>query len=323
MKVLQHSLLFASAFLLTTPARLFAQVDSLPPPSIDRAWSMLASAAAPDKSENDRIQAMAALGTMGVDPRAENLIGKAITGKDMDVRTAAILAADKTKNPQLIEELRAALDDPEPQVAYAAAVTLWKMHDSSGEDLLLAVVAGDQKTKPGMIARQKHKAAQDLHSPTTIAKLGIEHGAGFFLGPFGFGAKAVEFIHKNGGNPDRGAAVDLLAQEHTEEVHQALLDALTDKDFVVRAAAAKGLAQWPGKDTADHLRPLFDDDRTAVRLTAAAAFIRVYDPHPSPEKEPAEPHVIREVAPHPEPSLHPGEPAPADLAAPPTQPQPR
>jgi hypothetical protein len=176
-----------------------------------------------------------------------------------------------------------------------------------------------------MIAKEKHQAAKDLHSPGTLAKLGIEHGAGYFLGPFGFGVKAVEFIHKNGGNIERGAAVDLLAEEHTEEVHQALLDALTDKDFVVRAAAAKGLAQWPGKDTADHLRPLFDDDRTAVRLTAAAAYIRVYDPHPSPEKEATAPHVIREVPPHPQPSLHPGETPPAvqEAPAPPDQPAPK
>src|ERR1700722_14629915 len=85
-----------------------AQQTPLPPPSIDRAWSMLASAAAPDKSQNDRIQALAALGTMGADPRAEHLIGDAIVGKDMDVRTAAILAADKSKDPQLITRLRAA-----------------------------------------------------------------------------------------------------------------------------------------------------------------------------------------------------------------------
>ena len=114
----------ALAFATLTCAH--AQQTALPPPSIDRAWSMLTSNAAPDKSQNDRIQALAALGTMGADPRAEHLIGDAIVGKDMDVRTAAILAADKSKNPQLIDRLRMALDDPDPQVAYAAATTLWK-----------------------------------------------------------------------------------------------------------------------------------------------------------------------------------------------------
>ena len=100
---------------------------------------------------------------------------------------AAILAADKSaKDPQLITRLRAALDDPDPQVAYAAATTLWKMHDSSGEDLLLAVAAGDAHDKLGMIKAEKHKAAKDLHSPGALAKIPLAfpmQGSGFFLGP--------------------------------------------------------------------------------------------------------------------------------------------
>jgi HEAT repeat protein len=294
-------------------AAAHGQQTSLLPPSIDRAWSMLASSAAPDKSQNDRIQALAALGTMGADPRAEHIIGDAIVGKEMDVRTAAILAADKSKNPQLITRLRAALDDPDPQVAYAAATTLWKMHDSSGEDLLLAVVAGDTHDKLGMIKTEKHKAAKDLHSPSALAKIGIDQGAGFFLGPFGFGVKAIEFVHKNGGDPGRAAAVDMLAEEHTETVHEALVYALTDKDFAVRAAAAKALGDWPGDATAEKLRPLFDDDKLAVRLTAAASYIRVFEPHPSPEAEKKMPHTIREVPPKTEPGL---ESAPAQTPAP-------
>jgi len=289
------------------------QETPLPPPSIDRAWSMLASSAAPDKSQNDRIQALAALGTMGADPRAEHIIGDAIVGKDMDVRTAAILAADKSKNPQLITRLRAALDDPDPQVAYAAATTLWKMHDSSGEDLLLAVAAGDARDKLGMIKAEKHKAAKELHSPGALVRIGIVQGSGFFLGPFGFGVKAIDYIHKNGGDPGRAAAVDMLAEEHNETVHEALVDALADKDFAVRAAAAKGLGDWHGNDTAEKLRPLFDDDKLAVRLTAAAAYIRVFEPHPSPEAEKKAPHTIREVPPRPEPGL---EPAPGQTPAP-------
>jgi HEAT repeat protein len=288
------------------------------PPSIDRAWSMLASSAAPDKSQNDRIQALAALGTMGADPRAEHIIGDAIVGKDMDVRTAAILAADKSRDPQLITRLRAALDDPDPQVAYAAATTLWKMHDSSGEDLLLAVAAGDTHDKLSMIKAQKHKAAKDMHSPGTLARIGIVEGSGFFLGPFGFGVKAIDYIHKNGGDPGRAAAVDMLAEEHTETVHEALVYALTDKDLAVRAAAAKALGDWPGDATAEKLRPLFDDDKLAVRLTAAAAYIRVYEPHPSPEAEKKTPHTIREVPPKSEPGLEPAAtetPAPVEREA--------
>src|SRR6185312_12315185 len=174
-----RSAIFGAIVCFITLSAVQAQQAPLPPPSIDRAWSMLASAAAPDKS----------------------------------------------KNPQLITRLRAALDDPDPQVAYAAATTLWKMHDSSGEDLLLAVAAGDAHDKLGMIKAEKHKAAKELHSPGALVKIGIMQGSGFFLGPFGFGVKAIDYIHKNGGDPGRAAAIDMLAEEHTETVHEALIDA--------------------------------------------------------------------------------------------------
>ena len=187
------------------------------------------------------------------------------------------------------------------------------MHDSSGEDLLLAVAAGDTHDKLGRIKAEKHKAAKELHSPGALVRIGIVQGSGYFLGPFGFGVKAIDYIHKNGGDPGRAAAVDLLAEEHTETVHEALVYALADKDFAVRAAAAKGLGDWPGNDTAEQLRPLFDDDKLAVRLTAAAAYIRVFEPHPSPEAEKKTPHVIRELPPKTEPGL---QPSPAETAAP-------
>jgi hypothetical protein len=247
-----------------------------------RAWDMLTEYSSTAKPTSDRVQAMAALGSMGLDPRAAHLIGEAITGKEMDVRTAAVLAAAQTKNPQLIPKLREALDDNEPQVAYAAATVLWKMHDYSGEDLLLAVVSGDAHDKLGLLKKERHKAAHDLHSPGAMTRIALVQGSGYFLGPFGFGVKAIDFIHKNGGDPGRGAAVDLLAEEHSQTIHDALVDALSEHDVAVRAAAARGLGKWPGRETAKLLQPLFDDDKAAVRLTAAAAYIRVLDPHPAP-----------------------------------------
>ncbi len=279
-----HSLMLGILFQACTGS--FAQAPTqpalMPEVGVDRAWSLLAQYANPDKSSEDRIQALAALGTMGSDARAAKLIGEAVTGHDMDVRTAAVLAAAETQNPALIPKLQAALDDEQPQVAYAAASTLWKLHDDSGEDLLLAVVSGDRKDKLGFIAKEKHKAAKEMHSPAALAKIGIQQGAGFFLGPFGFGVKAIFLIKKNGGDPDRAAAVDLLAQRHTETVHAALVDALDDHDVAVRAAAARGLSQWPGPETAKLLLPLFNDDKLAVKLTAAAAYIRMVEPHPTP-----------------------------------------
>lgn len=263
--------------------------DAPPPPQSGSAaddaalaWHMLEKNAAPDKSAHDRIQALAALGTLGKDERAAKLIGDAIVGHNFEVRIAAILAAGLSKNPALIPALKQALDDDNPQVAYTAAVTLWNMHDYSGEDLLLAVAEGDRKAKPGLLKSSEHKASKDLHNPKKLALIGINESAGYFIGPFGVGLKAIEYADKNSGAGPRAAAVDTIAQQHTEAVRSALIADLTDPEPAIRAAAAKGLGNWPGPESARELYPLFGDTHLAVRLTAAASYLKVLQSAPEP-----------------------------------------
>jgi len=251
-------------------------------PNEIRAWSMLTDAAKPGQSAHDRVQAMAALGTMGNDERAARLIEEGFTAKDYDVRTAAVLAAGLTRNPKLIEPLQRVLDDDNAQVALAAATTLWKMHDYSGQDLMVAVALGDAKYKPGLIKSQKHKAAKDLHSPKTMAMIAINGSSGYFLGPFGVGLKAIEYLNKDSGAAPRAAVVDQLAHQHTDEVHDVLIQDLTDPEPAVRAAAAKGLGRWPDAETEKQMLPMFGDNKLAVRLTAAATYLRALHNIPTP-----------------------------------------
>lgn len=239
-----------------------------------RAWNILTDAAKPGQNAHDRVQAMAALGTMGNDERAARLIEEGFTAKDYDVRTAAVLAAGLTKNPKLIEPLQRVLDDDNPQVALAAATTLWKMHDYSGQDLMTAVALGETKGKPGLIKSQKHKAAKDLHSPKTMSLIAINGASGYFLGPFGVGLKAIEYLDKNSGAAPRAAVIDQLAKQHTDEVHDVLIQDLTDPEPAVRAAAAKGLGRWTDEETEKQMLPMFGDNKLAVRLTAAATYLR-------------------------------------------------
>jgi HEAT repeat protein len=271
------------------PSEPVAQPPVQPSPSTQsfepneiRAWSLLTESVAPGRSSHDRIQALAALGTMGNNDRAAKLIGDAIVDHESDVRIAAILAAGLTKNPALIPRLRQALDDDNPQVAYTAAITLWKMQDTSGQDLLAAVALGDRKAKPGLIKSEKHKADKDLHSPKTLAMIAVNQGSGYFLGPFGVGLKAIEMVDKNSGAATRAAAIGQLAQQHSDEVRETLIQDLTDAEPAVRAAAAKGLGRWPGEDTEKQLAPMFGDNKLAVRLTAAAAYLRALDNIPTP-----------------------------------------
>ncbi len=287
-------LLFATAILFAVPL-LAAQnqqptgTDGDMPPiarpehdspsvDIDTAWSMLTSAVTDTKHDVLRIQAVAALGNIGTSPRAAKLILDAMHDPDLDVRTAAVLAAGQTPaayaKRSFTMELRTLLDDKEPQVAVAAASTLWKMGDHSGEDILVAVAAGERKASAGLMDSTRHTITTDLHNPSTIARIGALQGASMLLGPFGFGITAYEYIHKNGADSSRPLAIELLSQSKTKPIHDELISALADKDVGVRAAAAKALGDYHDEETAAAIANLFYDSKPPVRLTAAAAYLR-------------------------------------------------
>ena len=104
------------------------------------------------------------------------------------------------------------------------------------------------------------------------------------LGPFGFGLSAFNYIHKSGGDLSRASAIEAISQEKIEPVHKALIDALEDKDLVVRAAAAKALVDYHDNETQRSLYALLNDPKHPVRLTAAAAYLRTTGV-PGPEEE--------------------------------------
>jgi hypothetical protein len=273
--------------------------DDLPPPAhnpdaspsqqADEAWSMLTTAVTDPKHVETRIQGLAALGTMGANPRSLAKIASALSDKELDVRTAAILAAGQTKSRNLTTNLRALLDDKEPQVAFTAAVTLWKMNDHSGEDILVAVADGDRSANPNMVKGTRQSIARSLRNPANLARLGALQGAAMLLGPFGFGITAYEYMRKNGGDTARVTAIEQLAEEKTNPIRQELIAALADKDLAVRAAAAKALGSYHDPAVSAELFKLFIDPKPPVRLTAAAAYLNSTQPVAVARKRPAKP----------------------------------
>jgi len=243
------------------------------------AWKTLTTALDDPKHPDVRIQALAALGTLGNNARAENLITATMKDPDFDVRTASILAAGQTKDSNLTTPIRNMLDDNEPQVAFTAATTLWKMNDHSGEDILVAVVNGDRKATASLRDSTKHTIGKDLHSPATLARIGALQGASMLLGPFGFGVTAYEYMRKNEVDTSRVTAIEQISEEKTAPIRTTLIAALGDKDPAVRAAAAKALGtSYHDKEISDALLPVFDDSKKPVRLTAAAAYINATSP---------------------------------------------
>ncbi len=256
-------------------------------PTSSTAWTMLTDAVRDPRHADLRIQGLAALGNLGSNARSEDLIRHAMTDPDLDVRTAAILSAGQTGNRNLLSPLRGALDDKEPEVAYVAATTLWKMHDRTGEDILIAIMQGERSASPTLINGARHTVIRDLHNPSTLARLGAMQGASFLLGPFGFGITALEYMRKNGGDAARVEALELVAQQQSTPIRGELIDSLSDRDPAVRAAAAKALGQYHDQVAAQALVPALNDPKAPVRLTAAAAFLsatKVTPSEPNPKR---------------------------------------
>ncbi|MDP9037691.1 MAG: HEAT repeat domain-containing protein [Acidobacteriota bacterium] len=271
------------------PVQVALPAAATPEARAGHAWTVLKDAVHDTKHSQTRIQALAALGMLRNEQSAK-LISDGMNDPDLDVRTAAVLAAGQTMDRNLTTDVRALLDDKEPQVAFTSASTLWKMGDRSGEDILMAVVDGDRSASPTLLHGTGHQINRELHNPTALARIGAMQGASMLLGPFGFGITAYEYVRRNGGDLARVSAIELIAQNKTEPIHRELVAALTDKDPAVRAASAKALSDYHDGDTGQALFPLLADPKYPVRLTAAAAYLRTTGvPGPLPMTPPAAP----------------------------------
>lgn len=241
---------------------------------LEQSWKTLTDNVQNGKQLEYKTQALDALSSLGSNARANQLIAAAMKDPNLDLRTAAVLAAGKTKSRALVAPIKALLNDPEPQVVFTAATTLWKQfQDKSGEDILEAVAAGDRKANPSVFNGAKHDMSRTMHSRAALEKIGLETGASLALGPFGFSVAAVEYARKNGADTARVQSVDLLAEVRTQAVHDEMKSAIGDKDPGVRAAALKALGGFHRSADAKAIEPLFDDSKLPVRLAASAAYI--------------------------------------------------
>ena len=263
-----------------------AAADVSTPPSVDEAWSQI-NTALESKNVDTQLQAIAALGLMGNSPKAFTILSAHFDNKEVDVRVASIVAAGETKNANFTTALRSLLDDAEPQVALAAASTLWKLNDRSGEDVLVAIARGERKATGGFFNTGVHNANRTLHNPMALAKLGALQASSILLPPVGIGLGAFHYMKGQGGLSPRVVAIEQLAQDHTDFVRDELIASTTDKDTGVRLAAAEELAKFRGPEVVKALGNLFEDSKLPVRLIACGAYIRVT----TPDTKPA--HVVR------------------------------
>jgi HEAT repeat protein len=196
---------------------------------------------------------------------------------DVSVRIAVVVTLGDFKDNRTIPILKKALQDPVPEVDFAAAKVLYQLHDPEGVQFLLAVVSGESKASSSYLSKEKRSALRMLHTPTKLLIAVGVGAAGFAPVPgLGFGLSSAQGILSAPDSSARAASLLLIGSSRDPTLAEAVGSALSDKEWSVRAAAAHLIAMHPFPKFRENLVPLLDDKKDAVRVRAAAAYIRLH-----------------------------------------------
>src|SRR5580700_9856819 len=254
--------------LLISGTRLIAQPEKT-------AWDVLKPGLV-DTNPLNRRQAVTATGSIGLDPEAIRLVEAALQDHDSLIRATAAAELGEMRSRQSFPALKAALDDPSGEVGFAAAQALWDMGDKTGRGFLEDVVAGQQEATDAGMKGALHRADRLRHDPKAMAVLGAKSASGALLGPFNIGVLAAEQVFKNTRVAARMQALNLLAEDCDTQTQKQLETASTgDKNWAVKAAAAKALGRCGNPDAIPKLEQNLADSNAAVRFMSAAAIIRL------------------------------------------------
>jgi HEAT repeat protein len=231
-----------------------------------------------------RRQAVLALSIVGA--RFVSVLQGMLQDKDVQVRLATVESLADVKSKRATAALRMALDDEVPEVTFAAAKALWGLNDAVGKQELLAVLQGESRSASGVFSKQKRDTLRQMHIPQGILMFAVRQGMGFVPVPYlGLGIASMHAILADPDVSGRAAAALLLANATDQATLDALKDALGDKEWSVRAAAVHSLALRKDPRLKNDLAPLLEDGNQAVRLRAAAGYLRL-SAIAGPAKEP-------------------------------------
>ncbi len=237
------------------------------------AWNVLREDIRSDR-KSDRSAAVTALGAVGARPDILPLLQAALKDKDASVRKDAALTLGNLGSRSAEPQLRKLLDDPSPEVGFAAASALAKMGDHSGRGIFVATLQGERKGD-GFVKSSFKSNVERYRDPKQLAFVAARQAAGSLFGPLSIGVIVAQQLMTDRGAAARGVAATLLAEDPSNEAVNELKLALLDKNWAVRAAAAQALVKSPGKVPAETFEPLLVDDHEEVRAIAAAGIIRI------------------------------------------------
>ncbi len=242
--------------------------------TVTQAWKIFTDSEA-EKILHKRTAALLALGNAGDRPDVLHLLGKDLDDPLPEVRRAAAAALGLARAHSMIPRLQKALDDPSPSVRVAAARSLWQMKDYSGSGLFERIVSGQAPSEEKGMRQEVHQVMTKASDPGYDFVLGLNEGAGAFLGPYALVFPVYRYLSTDRSAPSRAAVAALLGERKTDEAVAALEIGLVDNSPVVRAASAIALGKSERPVEITQLAPLLHDRKQVVRLAAAAAVVRL------------------------------------------------
>src|ERR1035437_7806855 len=229
-----------------------------------------------DKNPETRKQAVVALSLASQSGPLFARLEEMLQDKDVEVRQAVVVSLSEVKTKSATAALHKALEDEVPEGSFTVAKALWARNDPAGKQALLDILAGDSRTSSKFLSKQKREALRMMHTPRTTFLFAVRQGGRFAPFPgVGQGVASMQSILTGSGVPGRGSASLLLGDDRPPAVLDALRDALSDKDWSVRAAAVHSLSLRNDPALKKDLEPLLQDDKAAVRMRAAAGYLRL------------------------------------------------
>jgi HEAT repeat protein len=224
-----------------------------------------------------RIDAINAVGMIGDYELVLSRLEQLLHDKNIRVRLAAVHALANLASPHSIEPLRHVLEDGKvPEVGFAAAKALEKLHDPAGTKALMEIYEGERKSSSSMIQKRKRQTTEQFYSVPSGLMFVVSRGVGYVPVPgVGEGFSAFTELIRDKGLSDRAGVILIVGQSKDPETTDLLRSALQDKDWSVRAAAAQMIAHTARVELRDDLLPLFSDKNRKVHFRAAGAFLHL------------------------------------------------
>lgn len=233
-----------------------------------QAWNILVEGA--HGNLDKRANAIQALGLDPGDPEAVRLAEDALGDKEAFVRGAAAKALGALGSPDSIPKLQNLVNEKDISVALAVGHALVQLKSNSGYDVYYSLVVGVRKGRTSPITEELNQ----MKTPARAIRFAFDQGVGFL--PYGgYGMEAFHAWKKRSTAPTRAAAARELAGDPDPRSGQALVKAVSDKDWSVRAAAVEAIAKRGDPALLADIVPAMSDRKDIVRYSAAAGVLRL------------------------------------------------